>query len=266
MPRRRDSVLTRRRPITLQGYEPPPRQSRAAVLRAIRRHSPKEWQKGLAEADVRALTQGSVEKWVYVVTADIRKSTLLMKEAVRPDVHAKILDDITKQAKSKVLADGGWFDKFTGDGYIAYWLFPAGGGFDETVFRALQFADFVISSFDGHLTRFRRNSRNVPIGVGVSVGLDAGPAHLVVVGGDLTVVGAPIVGARRMVEAADASQVLANVHLGEFLEYREKFAGRLRPTELKYHAKRISVNTKEYSEGQEAFEIVFTHLSSGRSA
>lgn len=215
----------------------------------------------MADSDVRALTQGSVERDVYILTADIRKSTLLMKEAVRPEVHARILDDFIKESKSRVLTDGGWFDKFTGDGFIAYWLFPPGRGFDQTAFRPLQFADFVVRTFDRHLTRFRRNSRNVPTGVGVSVGLDAGPAHLVVVGGDLTVVGAPIVGARRMVEAADASQVLANVHLGEFLEYREKLGGRHFPDEMKYHARRISVATKEYTDGQEAFEIVLAHPS-----
>ena len=39
------------------------------------------------------------------------------------------------------------------------------------------------------LEDFRSNSRNLPEGVGLSVGLDAGPGYLVQIGGELTVVG-----------------------------------------------------------------------------
>ena len=68
------------------------------------------------------------------------------------------------------------------------------------------------------LEDFRKNSRNLSDGVGLSIGLDAGPGFLVEIAGELTVVGPPVVGAVRMVTAASRPrEIFANVYLGEHL-------------------------------------------------
>jgi class 3 adenylate cyclase len=104
------------------------------------------------------------------------------------------------------------------------------------------------------LEDFRSNSRNLPDGVGLSMGLDAGPGYLVQIGGELTIVGPPVVGAVRMVTAASRPQeILANVFLGERLlaERDGVYEG------LGVEIDREHRPTKEYPQGQEVYVLSF---------
>ena len=112
--------------------------------------------------------------------------------------------------------DRGWFDKFTGDGFLAYWICD-----DEADLMACASAAalpgcaYVLHQFHSHLLdRFRRNSRNLPDEAGLAIGIDAGPTYVVDMGGDYTIVGPAVVGAVRMVSAATTpGDVLCNVFL-----------------------------------------------------
>ena len=61
---------------------------------------------------------------MFVMAADMRESTLLMKEAVRFEQFAKIMDKFVSAVRSGIGTPGGWFDQFTGDGFLAYWIVP----------------------------------------------------------------------------------------------------------------------------------------------
>jgi class 3 adenylate cyclase len=101
---------------------------------------------------------------------------------------------------------------------------------------------------------FRRNSRNLSDGVGLSIGLDAGPGFLVEIAGELTVVGPPVVGAVRMVTAAAGPrEVVSNVYLGEHLHDEQDGIYRA----LGMTATRESRPTKEYPKGQEVYVLRF---------
>ena len=56
-----------------------------------------------------------------ILSADIRKSTFLMKEASSASRYAQIMTDFINHSKGVIAAHGGWFDKFMGDGFLAYW-------------------------------------------------------------------------------------------------------------------------------------------------
>lgn len=56
-----------------------------------------------------------------ILSADIRKSTFLMKEASDLSVYAGIMTSFINHSKKLVADHGGWFDKFMGDGFLAYW-------------------------------------------------------------------------------------------------------------------------------------------------
>jgi class 3 adenylate cyclase len=104
------------------------------------------------------------------------------------------------------------------------------------------------------LEDFRRNSRNLSEGVGLSIGLDAGPGFLVQIAGELTVVGPPVVGAVRMVTAAaGAQEIVANVYLGEHLHDEQDGIYEA----LGMMATRESRPTKEYPRGQEVYALTF---------
>jgi class 3 adenylate cyclase len=107
------------------------------------------------------------------------------------------------------------------------------------------------------LEDFRRNSRNLSDGVGLSVGLDAGPGFLVEIAGEVTVVGPPVVGAVRMVNAASRPQeIFANVYLGEHLHDEQDGIYRA----LGMTATREARPTKEYPKGQEVYALTFREI------
>ena len=196
------------------------------------------------------LTRGSTPVDASVVVGDLRMSAFVLKEAVQPPLFARFIIGFTEAVRSLANSRDGWFDKFTGDGFIAFWIHrsdPPPG-----VTHVPRFCQTVMPAADALIANLRRNSRNFPVGVGLALGVDAGPCQLVRVGDSLTIVGSPIVGATRMVTSAHARQTLVNVYLGEELERAQD---RLRDDGIR--VERTSVRTKEYPEGQEAFELVF---------
>jgi class 3 adenylate cyclase len=200
------------------------------------------------------LSKGSTAVDALVVVGDLRMSTLVLKEAIQPSTFARFIVGFTEAVHELANASGGWFDKFTGDGFIAFWILPR-----ERPLVAGKIPEFcrtVLPAADALLANLRRNSRNFPAGTGLSIGIDAGPCELVRVGGLVTVVGSPIVGATRMVSGAAAHQTILNVYPGTALE---RDAATLESEGLRLE--RTVIRTKEYPEGQEAFELVFVQPS-----
>ena len=150
---------------------------------------------------------------MFVMAADIRESTTLMKEAVRFERFATVMDKFVSSVRPGHPRSGGWFDKFTGDGFLAYWIVQSASPdeyeerFVQTAGDIAHTANTLIDLFHRRvLEDFRSNSRNLSAGVGLSMGLDAGPGYLVKIADELTIVGPPVVGAVRMVTAAALPQ------------------------------------------------------------
>jgi class 3 adenylate cyclase len=177
-------------------------------------------------------------------------STLVLKEAVLPSTFARFIVGFTEAVHGLANAAGGWFDKFTGDGFVAFWILP--GNEPIVAGEIPAFCRSVMPAADSLLANLRRNSRNFPAGTGLSIGIDAGPCELVRVGELLTIVGSPIVGATRMVSSASAHQTILNVYPGSALE---RDTATLDSEGIRLD--RTVIRTKEYPEGQEAFELVF---------
>ena len=196
------------------------------------------------------LSLGSTPVEAIVVVGDLRMSSLVLKEAIQPSIFARFIVGFTEAIHGLANACGGWFDKFTGDGFIAFWILPRQRPVDTG--KIPDFCRTALSAADALLANMRRNSRNFPAGTGLSIGIDAGPCELVRVGELVTVVGSPIVGATRMVAGASAHQTILNVYLGSALE---RDTTTLESAGLRLE--RTVVRTKEYPNGQEAFELVF---------
>jgi class 3 adenylate cyclase len=198
---------------------------------------------------------------MFVMAADIRESTTLMKESVKFERFATIMDKFVSSVRLGIRRSGGWFDKFTGDGFLAYWIVQSASPdeyeerFVQTAGDIAHTANILIDLFHRRvLEDFRSNSRNLSAGVGLSMGLDAGPGYLVKIADELTIVGPPVVGSVRMVTAAARpKEIVANVYLGERL--REGQDG-------VYEALGVRVSrefrpTKEYPRGQEVYALTF---------
>jgi class 3 adenylate cyclase len=112
-----------------------------------------------------------------VLTADIRRSASILKESIDIPQYAHMLDDFVGEFRTVLSYHGGWFDKFTGDGFICYWLVE--NNFVELMDTVLDFSCAVMDNFRTYYyPTFVSNMRNVPSGIGLSIGVDAGPCHL----------------------------------------------------------------------------------------
>lgn len=224
-------------------------------------HAPPDWRERFRREELLDAIIDGEPIQMFVMAADIRSSTILMKEAVRFERFAFIMDKFVTAVRRGIRRSGGWFDKFTGDGFLAYWIVQSGpddayhehfvqaaGNISHTAHSLVDFFHRLV------MEDFRSNSRNLPDGVGLSMGLDAGPGYLVQIGGELTVVGSPVVGAVRMVTAAEApGEIVANVFLGERLRQEQEGVYE----ELGVTVTREYRPTKEYPMGQEVYALTF---------
>src|SRR2546429_2937443 len=198
--------------------------ARAGLARLLNPHAPGGWEQRFRKTDLLDRVIDGEPIQMFVMAADIRESTTLMKEAVRFERFALVMDKFVTSVRRGIRNSGGWFDKFTGDGFLAYWIVqPAPPEeyeerFVQTTGDVAHTAHTLIELFHRRvLEDFRSNSRNLSAGVGLAMGLDAGPGYLVKIADELTIVGSPVVGAVRMVTASGPREILANVYLGERL-------------------------------------------------
>lgn len=231
------------------------------MARLLKPHAPPDWEQRFRKDELLDAVIDGQPIQMFVMAADIRESTTLMKESVRFERFAQVMDKFVTSVRRGIRGSGGWFDKFTGDGFLAYWIVQGGSPseneerFVQTAGDIAHTAHTLVDLFEQRvLEDFRSNSRNLSAGVGLSMGLDAGPGLLVKIADELTVVGSPIVGAVRMVTAASLpSEIVANVYLGERLH-----AGQDGVYEaLGVTATREFRPTKEYPKGQEVYSLTF---------
>jgi len=234
---------------------------RAGVARLLKPHAPRDWEQRFRKTELLDAVIDGEPIQMFVMAADIRESTMLMKEAVRFERFALVMDKFVTSVRHGITRSGGWFDKFTGDGFLAYWIVqPASPEeyeerFVQTAGDIAHTAHSLVDLFHRRVMEdFRDNSRNLSSGVGLSMGLDAGPGYLVKIADELTIVGSPVVGAVRMVTAAAVPQeIIANVYLGERLRDGQDGV---------YEALGVTVTrefrpTKEYPKGQEVYALTF---------
>lgn len=219
----------------------------------INHHAPEDWEKIISSQKLQRLLETGNQIGVHVLVGDIRQSTFLMKESVSAKRFAQITRDFIKAIKSTANSNEGWFDRFTGDGFIIYWIY--GDDPNKYVKRILAFCQALLSYFPEVMNEYRLNSRNFPVGVGLSLGVDSGLCALVEIE-DLNIVGPPVVGASRMVRAAEPFETLVNVSIGaELYKNRKQLAA-----EHRIHISKKKIKTKEYANeggGQEAYSVQF---------
>lgn len=150
-----------------------------------------------------------------VISIDIRRSTELMLKARTPELFSKFITELSQKLSEVIISNLGVFDKFTGDGILAF--FPKFYSGELAILRAIKAAGECHKIFEEHY----KNSRvcfNVFIkDVGLGIGVDYGTVSLVNTRNELTVVGIPVVYACRM-SGAKAGETLLNQPAKEEVE------------------------------------------------
>lgn len=230
--------------------EEPPAASEPSEEELLDGHGPSGWRESEHGQLVEQSLADGDEVYLIVAAADIRKSTFLMKEAINDLTFAKTISAFVGAAKEMAHKHQGWFDKFTGDGFLAYWPWKGADNLPDVLGHVWRFSIPMMRFFEQRVVQeLRSNAQNFPKGIGLSMGLDAGPCRMAAIGGDVTIVGPPVVGAVRMVDASAPGEMLANIFLGELLQRRPDH----RPTGAE--VTREYRDTKEYT--QEVYPIDF---------
>ncbi|MGG1921929.1 adenylate/guanylate cyclase domain-containing protein [Chryseobacterium sp. NRRL B-14798] len=142
-----------------------------------------------------------------VVSIDIRRSTELMLKARKPELFSKFITELSEKLSQIIINNFGIFDKFTGDGILAF--FPKFYSGEDAIIRSLKAAQECHSIFTEHYY-ISRDCFNIFIkDVGLGIGIDYGNVTLVNTRNELTVVGIPVVYACRM-SGAKAGDTLLN--------------------------------------------------------
>lgn len=163
----------------------------------------------------------------FVVVADIRHSQDLMTYAVSPDDFRQRMGAFIGKAQEQVWKYHGVFDKFTGDGYLAYFNEEVSNRSKSRIKARTAFLEFVQSQqeFAGqHFGDWLKNVRKLPSGpIGLAIGADYGRIDFRLRTYHLLAVGDAIVWATRMASAAKAGQVVVNNLLYEQLRDLDEY-------------------------------------------
>ncbi len=144
---------------------------------------------------------------VYVMSVDIRRSTELMLKACTHLQFANFISTLCGDLEKIVKDHYGVFDKFTGDGILAF--FPDFYSGDDAGYYVISAADKSHKIFHKRYKEFRSSFTSILNNIGLGIGIDYGIAHMVQMAGGLTVVGIPVVYACRL-SGAHAGTTLLN--------------------------------------------------------
>ena len=147
------------------------------------------------------------EQPAFVLAIDIRRSTDLMLKARSPALFAAFMTELCAALEVAIKEEYGVFDKFTGDGVLAF--FPQFFSGKDAGYHAIAVAQKALSIFEECYRKNRASFTTILHDVNLTVGIDFGSVHLVQVAGGLTVVGVPVVYACRL-SAGPAGTILLN--------------------------------------------------------
>ena len=181
---------------------------------------PLAWEKLKEDEEFKNLFEQKTPCPAVIMAIDIRRSTELMLKAKDADHYQSFIITLCDQLKQTIVDNYGVFDKFTGDGILAF--FPEFYSGDDAAYLAVKAADECHAHFSRHYENNRSCFTTILKDVGLGIGIDYGNTHLVNIQDWLTVIGTPVVYACRL-SGAPAGQTLLNQQAYDLMS--QKFGG-----------------------------------------
>lgn len=138
-----------------------------------------------------------------ILSVDIRRSTELMLRAKTPQFYAEFINELNTKLIDAVKDNFGIYDKFTGDGLLAF--FPDFYSGKDALLYALSCADACKDIFNTVFTKYHEGFTLERRITGLGAGIDCGPVYKAGVETEYTVVGSPVVYACRLSSAPAGS-------------------------------------------------------------
>ena len=149
----------------------------------------------------------SISTKAFLLSIDIRRSTDLMLNAKDASKFAKFLNELSGGLANIVKEHFGIFDKFTGDGALAFFTESFSGR--SAALSVLVVARNAHAFFEAHYKAFRSSFNSVLVETGLGIGIDYGDVNILRLSDGLTAVGKPVVYACRL-SGAEAGMTLVN--------------------------------------------------------
>lgn len=145
------------------------------------------------------------------IVADIRRSQDLMTYS-SPDIYSSKIIEFTGAIKDIILTNNGIFDKFTGDGFIAYFnkcmCETIGADYYNQMWMAcVRIMEYANTFFDEWCKQLRKIPEEK---IGLSIGIDSGKILFTILDHQVFAVGEPSVWATRMSSAGHSGEVVFN--------------------------------------------------------
>ena len=172
--------------------------------------------------DLDGLIRSASKSPTIAVVGDIRRSQDLMTYTADPEDFSNRMIQFIERTRALIEKHVGFFDKFTGDGFICYFneaICKAGGKGHIECF--LSFVREEMEFCESHFQQWSRTIRKLPTTtVGLAIGADTGQVSFHDMQHHLVAVGQPIVWASRMASLGTANEVIVNNLLFTVLENR----------------------------------------------
>ncbi len=174
-----------------------------------------------------------------VFSLDIRRSTELMLKSRTPDKFSEFINELIKGIIKIIQKNYGIFDKFTGDGILAF--FPDFYSGKDALFYALKSSIECHEEFNKVYDQSKSCFNVILNNIGLGIGIDYGEVSLNIINNEYTVVGVPVVYACRM-SNTEASNTLLNQQAYEVLteKYQHIFKCEITSIDIKHEGEALA--------------------------
>ena len=191
-------------------------QQQLKLMKYMTRVQDRASQKMLDDESFAKLFLDKDEFKAVILSLDIRRSTELMLKAESPQLYAEFINAITNELTESVKNRFGIYDKFTGDGLLAF--FPDFYSGDKAILYALQCADDCQKIFEAIFSSYRNRFAIGDMVTGLGGGIDVGSVYKAGIELEYTVVGRPVVYACRLSSAPAGHTYLTPLAQNELLK------------------------------------------------
>ena len=181
-----------------------------------------------------------------ILAIDIRRSTELMLKALSPELYAEFITALTEKISDCITGNFGIFEKFTGDGALAF--FPDFYSGDDSFHLALNTAMECHKIFEEHFDEYRGYFPDEMVETGFGIGIDCGRIFITSINGDLSIVGEPVVYACRYSTApAGKTYLTGRAYINAEKLFGESFLCKKVDVEIKHEGEAAGYELAESS-------------------